>query len=187
MMFERFSKGAREVVMQARSEAEEMKRPQAGTEHLLLGLLADPSGVPAAVLGEYGVDRERVRADLERLRASEDLGGQDAEALRAIGIDLDAVRARIEETFGEGALRPQPTSGRRRRRAAGRITPRAKKVLELALRETIRLRHRSIEPGHLLLGIIREREGLAARVLTEAGVDLEEIRRRTIEATGNAA
>ena len=67
------------------------------------------------------------------------------------------------------------------------FSPRARKVLELALREAVHLRHRQIGAEHLLLGLIREGNGLAALVLTEAGLDLAELRRRTISSLDQAA
>ena len=91
------------------------------------------------------------------------LGPDDAAALRAIGIDLDEVRRHLEETFGEGALeRVTWKRGRRWRKrcdgpSIGHIpfTPRAKKVLELALREALALQHKRIGTEHILLGLIR--------------------------------
>ena len=89
----------------------------------------------------------------------------------------------MEESFGPGALDP-PTPGKRRWfQAEGHIpfTKRSKKVLELALRESLRLKHKDISAKHLLLGLIREGEGLACKVMAEAGVDLELLRVRTLE------
>jgi ATP-dependent Clp protease ATP-binding subunit ClpA len=107
----------------------------------------------------------------------------DAEALRVLGIDLDEVRRRTEEVFGEGALeKAVPVRRRGRRRAcgpsAGQIpfTRRAKKVLELALREAKALRHDYIGTEHILLGLVSEREGLAARMLAERSASDERVR-----------
>src|SRR5438270_192963 len=134
----------------------------------------------------------RLLETLDRLQVGEGaLGDADAEALRAIGIDLPAVLAKLEEAFGPGALDPpcpEPRRGLLRRRrpsapsAGTRIpfVPRAKKVLELALRESLALGHNYIGSEHLLLGLIREGEGMAARILTEAGVSLDDLRARTI-------
>jgi ATP-dependent Clp protease ATP-binding subunit ClpA len=189
MMFERFTDRARAVVMRARSEAQELRHPVVGTEHLLLGLLAEEGGLAHAVLREAGLDGERVRADLRRLVGTppQVLGEADAAALRTIGIDLDAVLARIEESFGPEALDPPPSPeqgwrvfGRgRRRRDGGRFGPRARKVLELSLREALRLKHKHIGTEHILLGLVREGDGLAARIITDAGVDLAGLRRAT--------
>jgi len=102
-------------------------------------------------------------------------GDLDAEALTALGIDLDAVRSSVEASFGPGALDRPSRSGA----TAGHIpfTPRAKKVLELSLREAIAMRSRSIADGHIALGLLREGEGLAMKVLADRGVDTVELRR----------
>ncbi|MEU4220303.1 Clp protease N-terminal domain-containing protein [Actinoplanes sp. NPDC026623] len=109
---------------------------------------------------------------------------EDAAALKAIGIDLDAVRRAIEENFGPGALRLPRNAPPKRRGLLGRLrgggrtpfSPRAKKVLELSLREALRLKHNFIAPEHILLGILREGRGLAVQILTEAQVDLARLR-----------
>lgn len=188
-MFERFTDRARAVVVRARNEAQELRHPVIGTEHLLLALLAEEGGLGYAVLHEAGLDGARVRAEVQRLVGTPPrvLGEEDAAALRTIGIDLDAVLARIEESFGPDALEPPrpPEQGRwmlgrgRRPRGDGRFGPRARKVLELSLREALRLKHRYIGTEHILLGLIREGDGLAAKIITESGVDLADLRRAT--------
>jgi ATP-dependent Clp protease ATP-binding subunit ClpA len=205
-MFERFTAAAREVVVEAREEAIRLRHPYVGTEHILLALLTHGDGPAAAVLRDAGIDAARIRADVERVVGStgpsqdgppgaDPLGEDDATALRAIGIDLDKVRAAIEETFGEGALRP-PVEPRKRglfgrwvgpMMSGPSFSPRGKKVLELSLRESIRLKHNYIGAEHILLGLIREGEGLAAFVLTAAGLDLDELRRRLLDALKPAA
>jgi ATP-dependent Clp protease ATP-binding subunit ClpA len=197
-MFERFSEQARQVVFQAREEARTLRHRYIGTEHLLLALVAPGSGLPHAVLTGAGINYDRVRAAIEEKIGQGALGDADAEALRAIGIDLPAVLAKLEEAFGPGALDPpceQPRRGLLRRRrptppAQGNRVPfaaRAKKVLELAVRESLALGHNYIGSEHVLLGLIREGEGLAAQILTEAGVSLAELRARTIAALNRAA
>jgi ATP-dependent Clp protease ATP-binding subunit ClpA len=197
-MFERFTKAAREAVVRAQDEARNLRQSPIGTEHLLLALLAGEDTGAAAALRGRGVDAQGVRAAILRLvgpgsgctgpdtaadsRADRD--AEDAAALKAIGIDLDAVRRAIEENFGPGALRlPDETSKRRRLfgRSAGTprhvpFSPRAKKTLELSLREAIRLKHNFIAPEHILLGILREGQGLACRILADAGVDTAALR-----------
>ncbi len=110
------------------------------------------------------------------------LAEADAAALREIGIDLAAIVARIEESFGPDALREAVPAPRRRwgrrRYSGGPFSGRAKKVLELSLREAVRLRHHHIGTEHILLGLLREGAGLGALVLSEAGVDLDDVRRR---------
>jgi len=102
-------------------------------------------------------------------------GDLDAAALTTLGIDLDAVRSSVEATFGPGAL----DADRRGSGPSGHLpfTPRAKKVLELSLRETIALKQKEISDGSIALGLIREGQGLAMKVLADLGVDIDAIRR----------
>jgi len=97
--------------------------------------------------------------------------GVAAEALTSIGIGLDAVRGQVEQIIGKGGAVP-----------TGHIpfTPRAKKVLELALREALQLNHNYIGTEHLLLGLVREGEGVAAQVLQTLGGDLDRVRQAVI-------
>jgi ATP-dependent Clp protease ATP-binding subunit ClpA len=198
-MFERFTDQARFVVRRAQEEARGLNHRYIGTEHLLLGMLDQDSGLAYTVLTEAGVTRDQVRAAIEAHVGEGLLGDADAEALLAIGIDLPAVRAKIEELFGPGALdppEPEPKRGLLRRRRTpqpaprgGHIpfVPRSKKVLELSLREAMRLDHKYIGSEHILLGLCREGEGLAAKILTDAGLSIEDLRDRTIAALDQAA
>jgi ATP-dependent Clp protease ATP-binding subunit ClpA len=105
MMFERFTADARTVVVHAQEHARRLGHRYIGCEHLLLALVA--TGQPAsAVLGEYGLTPEHVEEEIvRRVGLGTDLFGDlDRDALSAIGIDLDAVRARIEGSFGPEAL-----------------------------------------------------------------------------------
>jgi ATP-dependent Clp protease ATP-binding subunit ClpA len=114
--------------------------------------------------------RGAVAADVVRSAG----GGLDAAALTSLGIDLDAVRSSVEAAFGPGALDGPGT----RRATQGHVpfSPRAKKVLELSLREAVATRSRTITGGHILLGLLGEGEGLAAAVLLGRGVDLPALR-----------
>ena len=164
-MFERFTPEARAVVTGAQQQARTLRSPRIGTEHLLLSLLAQPSP-SAAVLARHGLRADDVAADVTRLLGSDDL---DADALTSVGIDLDAVRSSVEAVFGPGALDdPARTPA-----PSGHIpfTPRAKKVLELSLREALAMKSRIITDGHITLGLLREGEGLAMKVLHDRGVD----------------
>ncbi|PRZ09528.1 ATP-dependent Clp protease ATP-binding subunit ClpC [Isoptericola sp. CG 20/1183] len=98
--------------------------------------------------------------------------GVAAKALESLGISLDGVRAQVTEIIGEGQQAP-----------SGHIpfTPRAKKVLELSLREALQLGHNYIGTEHILLGLIREGEGVAAQVLTKMGADLNKVRQQVIQ------
>jgi ATP-dependent Clp protease ATP-binding subunit ClpA len=169
-MFERFTEGARGAVVGAQRHARELGHGWIGTEHLLLGLLDDADGRAARLLRErWGVDDEWVRGEVERIVGRGE-PGIDSDALATLGIDLDAVRERVERTFGAGAL-----SDRRRGRCSvtGHLpfTPRAKKALELSLREALALGDDFIGAEHVLLGLAREGDGVAARILRERGVD----------------
>ena len=195
-MFERFTAQARQVVVDAHQEARELDNPRIGTEHLLLALLSPDAGIAHSVLHGAGLDRARVRADIRRLvrpSSSVALGAGDAAALQEIGIDLDAVRSRIEEVFGPGALDPPRLPSRRRllrrwrHRDSLKISPRARKVLELSLREALRLRHHHIGTEHILLGLLREGNGLGALILTRAGLTPDPLRRETLAALEKAA
>jgi ATP-dependent Clp protease ATP-binding subunit ClpC len=98
--------------------------------------------------------------------------GIAARALRSLGISLEAVREKVEETIGPVGSAPT---------AAPPFTPRAKKVLELSLREALQLGHNYIGTEHVLLGIVREGEGVAAQVLVSLGVDLSRVRQQVIQ------
>jgi ATP-dependent Clp protease ATP-binding subunit ClpA len=201
-MFERFTVQARATVHGANDSSRELGHNYIGTEHLLLALLAPEAGIPHTVLSDAGLTVEQVKADIEAcLSGSGVLSLGDKAALEAIGIDLDAVRAKIEESFGPGALAPPPPPCRRRgvfrrrRSGAGRptvgqyrpFTVRSKKVLELSLREALRLHHNYIGTEHMLLGLIREGDGLAAKIICDAGIDLDDLRRRTLSSIPNPA
>ncbi|MEV6306318.1 Clp protease N-terminal domain-containing protein, partial [Actinoplanes sp. NPDC051861] len=98
--------------------------------------------------------------------------GVAAKALESLGISLEGVRQQVEEIIGQGQQAP-----------AGHIpfTPRAKKVLELSLREALQLGHNYIGTEHILLGLIREGEGVAAQVLVKLGADLNRVRQQVIQ------
>ena len=182
-MFERFTTGAREVVVLAQDEARRLRHNYLGTEHLLLGLLREQAGVGRQALDRLGVELDDARSDVVRIIGEGDPEEGDAEALRSIGIELDEVRRRVEATFGSGALEQvRATRSRRRDKrcapisgpapfggSAGsgpiRFTPRAKKVLELARREALALHHGFIGTEHILLGVVREGQGVAAEIL----------------------
>ncbi|MEZ0107705.1 ATP-dependent Clp protease ATP-binding subunit ClpA [Catenulispora sp. EB89] len=213
-MFERFTGEARATVVVAQDSARFLGDRRIGTEHVLLGLVQGANGVATRVLAGVGVTRERVLADIERIEQARqepgrDLVEKDAAALRTIGIDLDAVRAAVEESFGPGAL--EGGSGAAHDESLGRawwrlrhrqesqtrntgsprghipFSPRAKKVLELSLREALALKHGYIGTEHILLGLIREGQGLATRILTDEGVRLEHLRELVLEELQRAA
>lgn len=163
-MFDRFTSPARECVLMAERTARELGHDSIGTEHLLIALAEEHQGLGGRVLRESGVTGEDLRTQTRRL-----LGGDaiDRDALGTLGIDLDEVRRRAEETFGPGAL------DRGGRREGGRLpfTPRSKKSLELAVRTAVRLRDSFIGSEHLLLGVAQVEEGVAAQILAARGLD----------------
>lgn len=184
-MFERFTHSARAVLVNAQAEARGLRHNYIGTEHLLLGLTTG-EGTAARLLGTLGVDRDVVWERVLGIVGEGPHGEPDAEALRSIGIDLDEVRRHIEEAFGPGALdrarRARAGRSRRWRRrssdcSGGHIpfTPRAKKVLEIGLREVLRLKDGFIGTEHILLGLLREDGGVAAMILAEQDVGYNQV------------
>jgi ATP-dependent Clp protease ATP-binding subunit ClpA len=171
-VFERFTKPARESVVQAQGAARRLGDDHIGVEHLLLGLLAEEQGGAASALAELGVTAEAVERELAAKRLPGRLGPAEAQALESIGIDLEVIRRRVEESFGAGAL----DRGAPRRRGHLPFTRDAKKALELGLREAIALRHKEIGSEHLLLGLTRAAGESAAGVLRALQAPPEAVR-----------
>ena len=144
-MFERFTDRARKVMALANQEAQRFNHEYIGTEHILLGLVKEGSGVGANVLKNLGVDLRKVRLEVEKLVRS--------------GPDMVTM----------GKL-PQ--------------TPRAKKVIEYAIEEARNLNHNYVGTEHLLLGLLREHDGVAAQVLMNLGLKLEEVREEVLNLLG---
>ena len=196
-MFERFTDSARAAVVGAQTEARALGHGWIGTEHLLLAVLQDPDRPVARQLAGLGLTHDRLHAEVVTT-----LGGHhdDGSALRDLGIDLDAVRARVEEQFGPGALDPEPALPRRGLRGRLRRPRRArqdcgghipfsrsgKKALEMALRESVGLGSREILVEHLVLGLMRA-EGLATTLVTRLGVAPADVRREVLDGLGRAA
>jgi ATP-dependent Clp protease ATP-binding subunit ClpA len=178
-MFERFTRAARDVVVCAQEEATSLGHGGIGTEHLLLGVAAGDGGV----LAPLGVDHAALRATVAANRRD----GLDAAALATIGIDLDAVRRSVEESFGPGAL-----AGRRRCRRGGRaghlpFSPRAKRALERSFREALTLRDGHVGPDHILLALASDPDSGAADALRRCGTTPEAVRAATLAARRDAA
>ncbi|HEY8449102.1 MAG TPA: Clp protease N-terminal domain-containing protein, partial [Bacillota bacterium] len=147
-MFGRYSERAQRVIVLAQEEARRLNYNYVGTEHLLLGLIREGTGIAA-------------------------------KALQSLGINLDQVRSEVEKVIGRGN---GPMSGE-----IG-YTPRAKKVvMELAPEEARLLGHNYVGTEHILLGLIREGEGVAARVLENMGADLDKVRQQVIKLLGGGA
>jgi ATP-dependent Clp protease ATP-binding subunit ClpC len=138
-MFERFTDGARQVVVLAQDEARGLGHTWVGTEHLLLGLLRQEDGIAA-------------------------------QALASQGVEIDRVRAEVTSIVGPGPVSDQPPTGQLK------FTPRSKKVLELSLREALAHGHNFIDTEHVLLGLVREKDGVASRILVAMGADASTVR-----------
>jgi ATP-dependent Clp protease ATP-binding subunit ClpA len=186
-MFERFHQDARQAVILAQGNARRLHHDRIGTEHLLLGLLEQPSTLAARVLGRHGLDHDRASQSVVRLLSQRPEDTLDADALESIGIDLSAIREKVEAAFGPGALDRKPRTTRRSHLLGGHHIPfdsRAKKTLQLSLREAINLKHKHILGGHILLGVLREGEGLASRVIADAGIDPATLRQDIVAELG---
>ena len=145
-MYERFTDRARKVMQLANQEAQRFNHEYIGTEHMLLGLVKEGTGVAANVLKNLDVDLRKIRLEVEKLVQSG------------------------PEMITMGKL-PQ--------------TPRAKKVIEYSMEEARNLNHNFVGTEHILLGLLREQEGVAAQVLMNLGLKLEEVREEVLNLLGN--
>ncbi|OYP37272.1 ATP-dependent Clp protease ATP-binding subunit [Rhodopirellula sp. MGV] len=145
-MYERFTDRARKVMQLANQEAQRFNHEYIGTEHILLGLVKEGSGVAANVLKNLDVDLRKIRLEVEKLVQS--------------GPEMVTV----------GKL-PQ--------------TPRAKKVIEYSMEEARNLNHSYVGTEHILLGLLREQEGVAAQVLMNLGLKLEDVREEVLNLLGH--
>jgi hypothetical protein len=183
-MFDRLTDPSRHMLTLASEEAGVVRLGFLGCGHLLLGLVREGSGIAAQVLSSHGVDLESARAAVRRSCAT--VGARDRrsreELLRTIGIDLDEVMRRTEETFGPAALgramernlrttRPRRMSRPRCTTGGLPFSARSKRALELSLRESLRLRHSYIGTEHILLGLLRDAESPPPRQTRRAAVD----------------
>ena len=146
MPYERFTDRARKVMQLANQEAQRFNHEYIGTEHILLGLVKEGSGVAANVLKNLDIDLRKIRLEVEKLVRS--------------GPDLVTM----------GRL-PQ--------------TPRAKKVIEYSMEEARNLNHNYVGTEHILLGLLREQEGVAAQVLMNLGLKLEDVRKEVLNLLGH--
>jgi ATP-dependent Clp protease ATP-binding subunit ClpA len=172
-MFERFTRHARVGVVLAQEEARELRTREIAPQHLLLGILQAAGNDLSAALGGYGLTTDVVRARLiEAAPKTDESFDEDAEALRAIGIDLTAVRDSVARTFGADAFdnalsRSGRRRGRQRRSSHLPFNRGAKKSLELAVREMLAHKDNEIGCEHLLLGILRSGDKAAIGLITE--------------------
>jgi ATP-dependent Clp protease ATP-binding subunit ClpC len=144
-MYERFTDRARIVMQVANQEAQRFNNKCIDTEHMLLGLIEEGSGVAANVLKNLDIDLRTIRLEVEKLVQSE------------------------PDTVKIGKL-PQ--------------TPRAKKVIERSMEEARNLSHNYVGTEHILLGLLREQEGIAAQVLMNLGLKLEDVREEVLNLLG---
>jgi ATP-dependent Clp protease ATP-binding subunit ClpA len=189
-MFERFTDKARKVVFLAKGKATERGDDRIRPVHMLYGLAA-ADGVAARVLASLGVDAATVDRELGRAGGAPSgapgpadvAASGDAEALAAIGIDLDEIKRRIEDSFGPGALERVPLTPRGPLNWAGRqpLAESSKLTLALALKEARALHHTYIGTEHVLLGLLRVAErqphaDFAAVTLRDLGLDPARVR-----------
>ncbi|HEX5404048.1 MAG TPA: Clp protease N-terminal domain-containing protein [Pseudonocardiaceae bacterium] len=184
-MFERFTAAGRDVVIQATGEAVALGDPAIGTGHMLLALLDERAGPASAALRAAGLSHDLVRAELARRSVVPLLDPEEAEALKSVGIDLDAVLARMTESFGADALASGQQGDRRGRRSL-RFDAGAKKTMQHSLREAVARHDRSLGPEHLVLGLLAE-DNTATTVLDRVGVDRAELRANLLAALDEAA
>ena len=198
-VFERFTPGARQLLVRAQEQAIGMGHCWIGCEHLLLAV-ADTRTREGGLLREKGASPQAVEEAISAVIGMEACDGGDKILLAGLGIDADAVRMAVEVTFGEGALRAAPTTVRhRRRRRLGRLrarctpspgppfTPRAKRCLELSLREALRLKHTHIGVEHITLALLARTDTVAWQVLLHVGVRPDDLRQALEEALGPPA
>lgn len=185
-MFERFTDKARTVVILARAKA--IERGDQIRPVYMLYALASAEGVAARTLASLGVDADSVEDLFDRttpLRSplEGEATSEDAEALAAIGIDLDEIKRRIEDSFGPGALERVPPIPRGPLNWTGRLplAESSKLTLALALKEARALHHTYIGTEHVLLGLLRVAErqphaDFAAVTLRDLGLDPARVR-----------
>jgi ATP-dependent Clp protease ATP-binding subunit ClpA len=193
-MFERFTDKARKVVLLATAKATERGENEIRLEHMLYGVTAT-DGVAARALAALGVDTAAVERELGPasgaspgpLSALNQAADDDAEALAAIGIDLDEIKRRIEESFGPRALERVPLTPKGPLNWTGKLplNEASKLSLALSLREARALHHHYIGTEHMLLGLLRvaerrPREEFAAVTLPGLGLDPMTVRDRVL-------
>jgi ATP-dependent Clp protease ATP-binding subunit ClpA len=160
-----------ELFVAAQVEAIAFRHDSIGTEHVLLGLLSRDDEV-ARILRELGLDVATARSDVRRIVGDGPAPETafDAGALASIGVDLDAVRERVESTFGEGSLeRARRGEGRCGGGTAFGVSPRLKQALESAHRAAVES-HEELSARHVLVGLAQQRDSVAARILDSHGI-----------------
>ena len=195
-MIERFTRDARAVVVSTQDLCASLGTDEVRPVHLLLALTAQGNGAHGP-LAAHGLTEDAVSAALGARRPSSPapLGEDDAAALRSLGIDLDAIREAVDRQFGEGALEgaaapsaehgvPEDLDDGADVRPSGRFGlgghirfgRGARKVLELALREAIRVHSREIRSEHIALAVLRTDDDAVRMLLGTLGVDVRSLR-----------
>lgn len=184
-MFERFTPAARDTAVGAQREARRLRHDRIGTEHLLLSLLTDPHQPGAATLTRLGVTHAHCHEAVAALDGPDGaLAQEDAAALSSLGINLDEVREKAEQRFGEGAL-DEPAPRRRfglfggaREPGSGHLpfTATAKQTLRHALQEAVDRGDRTIGTEHVLLGLLRAADHRTGALLRALGVRPDALR-----------
>ncbi len=168
MIFNRFAKEARMCVESAIKEARALGHDSVGDEDLLLGILRSGEEITVEALSSLGVTLEAARYESERMLS---------DALSSVGISLEDIRREAGGAFSMSIPDDRRIP----------FSPRAKKVLEQAFREAVRLRDNYIGARHILLGIVRSEDGTAVRMLSCLGVSAEALEERLYELRGREA
>jgi ATP-dependent Clp protease ATP-binding subunit ClpA len=180
-MLERFTRNARDIVVRAHEAARATGATEVLPAHLFATLVETDGTLAAHVLEDLGAPSEEVRRVVRGLAGHRPAGlsEDDAAALRVLGIDLDDVVRRIEDELGGPAGTGSPTTARHSR---PRFAKSSKKVLELSLREAVRLRDGFIGTEHVLLGLIRSQDAVVLGTLQAFDLAPEDVRRAVEEA-----
>ena len=163
-MFERMSESLRNTIINASEEAAALGSPEIGPEHLLASIAAQTGSVASSILTEVGATPEAIRGAIE---------AEDAETLATIGISLDSVRRKVEETMGEEAW------SRRLIKGNGPFSEAGKDAIRSTIDVVRRLRQREITPEHLLLALLEHSAAVGA-VLNRLRVSRADIRHRIL-------
>jgi ATP-dependent Clp protease ATP-binding subunit ClpA len=180
-MLERFEPAARQALLDARAEAGRAGQDKIRSEHVLLGLLAEP-GTAADALEAAGLSLADLRARLPR-GSRPGSAVLDADALASLGIDLDSVRRATDAAFGPGALDLVHVPGRGRLAFADD----ARRTLAGAVRQAHQHGRHEISSGHVLVGIIDQPRNGALTLMSEAGVDIAALRADVLRRINPAA
>lgn len=181
-MFERFSQAARETVAEAMAQAQNLGSSQIRPEHMLLAMLG-----PEGFLTRQGYSYLQSRALIEASGGADERNDRDV--LRAIGIDLDAVKDAVTANFGPDAWTSSAANKKRRlfgKRSRLPLDSAARKALELSLREAIVRHQRSIEVEHLILGLTRDPNPLVLAIVATR-MTIENLRRAAQESLKETA